>query len=78
MRRFGLLILSLILALSPSISRGGSYPDRPIRLVVGSSGLAGRPIFRPGLSPTSLARRSASASLSRISRPRAALSPRVT
>jgi tripartite-type tricarboxylate transporter receptor subunit TctC len=35
MRRFGLLILSLILALSPSISRGGSYPDRPIRLVVG-------------------------------------------
>jgi tripartite-type tricarboxylate transporter receptor subunit TctC len=35
MRRFGLLILSLIVILSPTISRGGSYPDRPIRLVVG-------------------------------------------
>src|SRR5260370_23316184 len=35
MRRFGLLILSLIVTLSPTISRGGSYPDRPIRLVVG-------------------------------------------
>ena len=35
MRRFGLLILSLIVSLSPAMSRGGSYPDRPIRLVVG-------------------------------------------
>src|SRR5215467_10936796 len=35
MRRFRLLILSLIVALSPSMSRGGNYPDRPIRLVVG-------------------------------------------
>jgi tripartite-type tricarboxylate transporter receptor subunit TctC len=35
MRRVGLLILSLIVGLSPSMSRGGSYPDRPIRLVVG-------------------------------------------
>ena len=35
MRRFGLLILSLIVGLSPSVSRGGNYPDRPIRLVVG-------------------------------------------
>jgi tripartite-type tricarboxylate transporter receptor subunit TctC len=35
MRRFGPLILSLIVTLSPTISRGGSYPDRPIRLVVG-------------------------------------------
>src|SRR4029077_18214908 len=35
MRRFGLLILSLIVTLSPNISRGGGYPDRPIRLVVG-------------------------------------------
>jgi tripartite-type tricarboxylate transporter receptor subunit TctC len=35
MRRFGLLILSLIVTLSPTIGRGGSYPDRPIRLVVG-------------------------------------------
>jgi hypothetical protein len=35
MRRVGLLILSLIVSLSPSVSCGGSYPDRPIRLVVG-------------------------------------------
>jgi tripartite-type tricarboxylate transporter receptor subunit TctC len=35
MRRVGLLILSLIVSLSPGVSRGGSYPDRPIRLVVG-------------------------------------------
>src|SRR5262249_2870408 len=35
MRRFGLLILCLFVALSPSSSRGGSCPDRPIRLVVG-------------------------------------------
>src|SRR6201988_2576464 len=35
MRRFGPLILSLIVTLAPSMSRGGSYPDRPIRLVVG-------------------------------------------
>lgn len=35
MRGFGPLILSLIVALSPSTSRGGNYPDRPIRLVVG-------------------------------------------
>jgi tripartite-type tricarboxylate transporter receptor subunit TctC len=35
MRRFGLLILSLIVGLSPSMSRGGNYPDRPFKLVVG-------------------------------------------
>ena len=35
MRRFGLLIFSLIVSLSPGVSRGGGYPDRPIRLVVG-------------------------------------------
>jgi tripartite-type tricarboxylate transporter receptor subunit TctC len=35
MRCFGLLILTIIVALSPSDSRGGNYPDRPIRLVVG-------------------------------------------
>jgi tripartite-type tricarboxylate transporter receptor subunit TctC len=35
MRYFGLLILSLVAALSPSTSRSGSYPERPIRLVVG-------------------------------------------
>ena len=35
MRRLGLLILSLIVSLSPGVSRGGGYPDRPIRLVVG-------------------------------------------
>src|SRR3974377_183718 len=35
MRPFSLLILSLIVGLSPSVSRGGSCPDRPIRLVVG-------------------------------------------
>jgi tripartite-type tricarboxylate transporter receptor subunit TctC len=35
MRSFGLLILSLVVALSPARSRAGSYPDRPIRLVVG-------------------------------------------
>jgi len=34
MRGLGLLILSLLVAL-PTMSRAGSYPDRPIRLVVG-------------------------------------------
>src|SRR6516164_6777993 len=35
MRSFGLLFLSLVAALSPTMSRAGDYPDRPIRLVVG-------------------------------------------
>jgi tripartite-type tricarboxylate transporter receptor subunit TctC len=35
MRWFSLLILGLVVALSPARSRAGSYPDRPIRLVVG-------------------------------------------
>jgi tripartite-type tricarboxylate transporter receptor subunit TctC len=35
MRCFGLLTLSLVLALSPTMSSAGSYPDRPIKLVVG-------------------------------------------
>lgn len=35
MRRFGLLILSLAVTLAPATSRGGNYPDRPIKLVVG-------------------------------------------
>jgi tripartite-type tricarboxylate transporter receptor subunit TctC len=35
MRSFGLLFLSLVAALSPTMSRAGHYPDRPIRLVVG-------------------------------------------
>ena len=35
MRSFGLLILSQVVALSPARSRAGSYPDHPIRLVVG-------------------------------------------
>src|SRR5215470_13018834 len=35
MRRVGLLMLSLIVTLWSGMSRGGSYPDRPIRLVVG-------------------------------------------
>jgi tripartite-type tricarboxylate transporter receptor subunit TctC len=35
MRCFDLLILSLVVALSPTMSRAGNYPDRPIRLVVG-------------------------------------------
>jgi tripartite-type tricarboxylate transporter receptor subunit TctC len=35
MRSFGLLFLSLVAALSPTMSRAGDYPDRPIRLVAG-------------------------------------------
>jgi tripartite-type tricarboxylate transporter receptor subunit TctC len=35
MRRFGLSILAVIMALSPTASRAGDYPERPIRLVVG-------------------------------------------
>jgi tripartite-type tricarboxylate transporter receptor subunit TctC len=35
MRYVGLVILSLVVALSPSTSRSGGYPERPIRLVVG-------------------------------------------
>ena len=77
MRRVGLLILSLILSLSPGVSRGGSYPDRPIRLVVGF-GVGGPTDIPARFIADSSARRSADVSLSRISRPRAALSPRAT
>jgi tripartite-type tricarboxylate transporter receptor subunit TctC len=35
MRCFGLLVFALLVALWPTVSRGGSYPEHPIRLVVG-------------------------------------------